>query len=165
MTDYSKRDPSYPTTFIREIRVDTNDQFVVLSWSRPPARRLTRFSCSTGRGTSEVDRRRRIDLCLDDAHSRVPGSECTPIGPRLVHSIQDHLNDHPDCRFVTWFQFERRIAFHSHTVLTPRSSHGCVRVSLRHAQTIHNNVVPGETRVLVSFDPNREALHPGGARW
>lgn len=161
MTDFTRRDPGYPGVFIRAITVDMNEQYALLDWSGTPARPLRRIRCSTGSGT--VDPETRIDRCLDEAFSRRSGSGCTPIGTRTVHSIQDHLSQHPACLFVTWFHFDRRIAFHSHTVLLPRRSSGCVRVALSHAHTIHNNVIPNQTSVRVRYDSHAPALHPRGA--
>ncbi len=165
MTDLGLRDPDWPRTHIRDLVVDLNTQRVHITWAGEPRRSITNIRCSTGRGTEEPDRERHFDQCLDARRSNVANSHCTPIGRFVVQDLADALNEHPECRFVTWFYWRRRIAFHSHSVLRPRRSAGCVRVALRNAQMIHNKVRPTFTTVRVVYDPSEPALHTGGARW
>lgn len=148
VANYDLRNADYPKTYIKSIHLDlTNpDHRVTLKWIGPQAdqQETGPFRSCPGAGLGNND-------CNDEAESRRNGSNCTPKGERLVEGFRDFLRDSPSCHYVTWFDKERAIGFHSHWSL-PRfpASHGCVRMEEHAAQLIHNNAVEGKTKVFVT---------------
>jgi hypothetical protein len=145
--DLSLRNGDYPRTYIESIHVDLTSpkHWVRLSWKGPDADRQETgpFHSSPGRGLGRNN-------CDDFDESIRDGSNCTPKGDNVVEGFSDYLPSVPQCRFVTWFDMARQIAFHSHwQVPSYPASHGCVRLSSHAAQLIHNNARIGETRVNV----------------
>ena len=69
-----------------------------------------------------------------------------------VQGFSETMVTSPECRFVTWFNIPRGVAFHYYpSVPNYPASHGCVRLQDMHAaQLIHNNSKIGETEVTVS---------------
>lgn len=147
MASLALRNPDYPNTYIIAISVDLSspNHWVRLSWTGSHAGEMRSgpFHSSPGAGTG-------ANNCDDETESRREGSNCTPKGGRTVEGFSDNLGSHPSCRFVTWFDRSRGIAFHSHTdVPNYPASHGCVRLAEEIAQLIHNNAVAGKTTVTV----------------
>jgi lipoprotein-anchoring transpeptidase ErfK/SrfK len=67
-----------------------------------------------------------------------------------VQGFSDSMPMYSHCRYVTWFQIARGIAFHYYpTVPNYPASHGCVRLNAHTAQLIHNNAKIGATEVKV----------------
>lgn len=148
VANYDLRNADYPNTYIAEINLDlaSPDHRVTLKWAGPQAKQQETgpFRSCPGAGLGHND-------CNDEAESRRNGSNCTPKGERLVEGFRDYLRDSPSCHYVTWFDKERAIGFHSHWSL-PRfpASHGCVRMEEHPAQLIHNNSIEGKTKVVVA---------------
>lgn len=145
--DMSLRNADFPNTYISRIDVDLTSptQYVRLTWTGPQAGRQTTgpFHSSTGAGTGRND-------CNDVRESNRVDSNCTPKGEFSVEAFSDYMRSYPNCHFVTWFWASRGIAFHSHAqVPNYPASHGCVRLSERAAQLIHNNSLMGKTKVVV----------------
>lgn len=145
--DMSLRNDDYPHTYIESIHVDLTSphHWVTLTWTGPRADRQETgpFHSSPGRGLGYND-------CDNTDESTRNGSNCTPKGENVVEGFSDYLPTYPRCKFVTWFNKSRQIAFHSHwQVPYYPASHGCVRLPAHAAQLIHNNSRIGETRVIV----------------
>ena len=145
--DMSLRNPDYPNTFIESIHVDLASprHWVRLTWTGPDADRQEAgpFRSSPGRGLGRNN-------CDNFSESNRDGSNCTPKGEHVVDGFSDYLPSVPRCKFVTWFQMPRQIAFHSHWIVpSSPASHGCVRLDVHAAQLIHNNAVMGQTKVTV----------------
>jgi hypothetical protein len=146
--DMSLRNLDFPNTYIESVHVDLTNphHWVRLSWAGPEANRQETgpFRSSPGAGLGRND-------CDDIDESMRNGSNCTPKGENIVEGFSDYLPSVPRCKFVTWFNYARQIAFHSHWQV-PRfpASHGCVRLDRHAAQLIHNNSKAGETRVFVN---------------
>ncbi len=144
----SLRNSDYPNTFISAIQVDLTspNHWVRLSWTGPQAASQPTgpYHSSPGRGTG-------TNNCDDAVESNRDGSNCTPKGVKTVEGFSDFLPSHPACKFVTWFQRAREIAFHSHSdVPNYPASHGCVRLDVATAQLIHDNAKSGSTTVSVT---------------
>lgn len=151
----SLRNADFPRTYIRRIDVDltSSNHWVRLTWAGPQAasQESGPFHSSPGRGLGNND-------CDDAAESNRNGSNCTPKGTFAVRGFSNSMETCSVCRFVTWFQIERGIAFHYYPdVPGYPASHGCVRLEdLDAAQLIHNNAKVGATEVIV--DGNWEFL-------
>jgi hypothetical protein len=152
-------------TYIKDIRVDIHSKtysIVTLNWANADlsAEKLPqRFQASSGAGKCEVD-------CRSIADSKKPGSLCTPLSPP-TYSIQGYncaLIKYPEAKFVTWFHWEREIAFHAYTVPPYSASHGCVRVMTKNraAEWIYDNSLAGITQVKINWNKS-ESL--GGKCW
>jgi hypothetical protein len=145
--DTSLRNSDYPRTYISSIRVDlaSPNHWVRLTWSGPDAasQETGPFHSSPGRGLG-------TNNCDDADESNRFDSNCTPKGTRRVEGFSNTMPTYSHCRFVTWFQISRGIAFHSYpSVPNYPASHGCVRLNEHAAQLIHNNSKIGETEVTV----------------
>jgi hypothetical protein len=68
-----------------------------------------------------------------------------------VQGFSDDMRTCRHCKFVTWFNIPREVAFHYYPdVPNYPASHGCVRLEEMHAaQLIHNNSRIGATEVVV----------------
>lgn len=117
------------------------------------------LNTSPGAGICSVD-------CSDVAQSQQSGSHCTPLSPPnyTVQGFSAHLGSYPSATFVTWYHYDRGIAFHYYAVPDHPESHGCTR--LMHgengAEWIYDNCLPGITTVTV----NRNATQgPGPKCW
>jgi hypothetical protein len=146
-SDTSLRNSDYPRTYISSIRVDLTspNHWVRLTWSGPEAASQERgpFRSSPGRGLGDND-------CDDVDESNRDGSNCTPKGTMQVQGFSDTMPMYSHCRYVTWFQVARGIAFHYYPqVPNYPASHGCVRLNAHAAQLIHNNSKIGATEVIV----------------
>ena len=114
---------------------------------------------SPGAGNCAVD-------CSDLAQSQQPGSHCTPLSPPdyVVQGFSPHLGSYPTATFVTWYNYDRGVAFHYYAVPSRPESHGCTR--LDHAENgaewIYDNSLPGITTVTVNRDAS---LGPGPMCW
>jgi hypothetical protein len=145
--DMSLRAADFPKTYISAIHVDLKspNHWVRLTWTGPRAseQETGPFRSTPGAGLGNND-------CDDEAESNRNNSNCTPKGTRAVEAFSDYMVSYPTCRFVTWFDASRGIAFHSHSQL-PRypASHGCVRLNRLAAQLIHNNSLIDKTMVTV----------------
>jgi len=144
----SLRNRDFPNTYISSIQVDlTSPQhWVRLVWTGLQAadQPTGPYHSSPGKGTG-------TNNCDDVVESNRDGSNCTPKGTRIVEGFDDHLPSYPNCKFVTWFQRSREIAFHSHSdVPFYPASHGCVRLEAPVAQLIHDNAKIGITSVVIS---------------
>ncbi len=144
----SLRNADFPRTYISSIHVDLTspNHSVRLTWSGPQARvQITGpFHSSPGRGLG-------YNNCNDPAESCRADSNCTPKGTMHVQAFSETMTTSPECRFVTWFQTERGVAFHYYPfVPNYPASHGCVRLEdMQAAQLIHNNSKIGATEVVV----------------
>jgi hypothetical protein len=143
----SLRNAGFPRTYIRSIRVDLTspNHWVRLNWTGPDAASQERgpFHSSPGRGLGNND-------CDDVDESNRDGSNCTPKGTFTVQGCSDSMPSYTHCRFVTWFQVARGVAFHYYpNVPNYPASHGCVRLNAHAAQLIHNNSKIGSTEVVV----------------
>jgi hypothetical protein len=148
VANYDLRNKDFPETHIKSIHLDLTspEHSVHLKWAGPHADALETgpFHTCPGAGLGSND-------CNDEAESQRNGSNCTPKGERLVEGFRDSLRDSPSCHYVTWFDKERAIGFHSHHSLPKYpASHGCVRMQEHPAQLIHNNSVEGKTKVIVT---------------
>ncbi len=145
----SLRNADFPRTYIRSIQVDLTspNHSVRLTWTGPQADRQETgpFHSSPGRGLGNNN-------CDDVAESNREDSNCTPKGTMHVQGFGETMVTSPECRFVTWFNIPRGVAFHYYpSVPNYPASHGCVRLQDMHAaQLIHNNSKIGETEVIVS---------------
>jgi hypothetical protein len=147
-SDTSLRNADFPLTYISSIRVDLTspNHSVRLTWSGPKAgsQESGPFHSSPGRGLG-------YNNCDDVAESCRADSNCTPKGTLHVQAFSETMTTSPECRFVTWFQTARGIAFHYYpNVPNYPASHGCVRLEdMRAAQLIHNNSKIGATEVTI----------------
>lgn len=147
VTDLSLRKVDYPSVFIAEIHLDLTspNHYVTLTWSGSKA-----DGCETGPFRSSPGKGLGGNNCDDITESNRSGSNCTPKGSMLVEGIDDELPTASNCRFVTWFQMARSVAFHAHSSVPAYPvSHGCVRLETHAAQLIHDNVIVGKTVVVV----------------
>ena len=109
---------------------------------------------SPGAGTCAVD-------CSDVAQSQQNGSHCTPLSPPTytVQGFSSHLASYPTATFVTWYHYDRGIAFHYFNVPAFPASHGCTRMDHGQggAEWIYDNSLPGITTVTVTRDASQGA--------
>jgi hypothetical protein len=134
-------------THISRIHLDLTspNHWVRLYWSGRDAAKQDAgpFRSSPGAGWGDND-------CNDQVESNRNGSYCTPKGLRKVEGFRDSLWTHPECRFVTYIDFNRDISFHSHpSVPSVPSSQGCVRLEPYAARLIHDNSIVGKTEILI----------------
>lgn len=104
--------------------------------------------------------------CSDVAQSHIDGSHCTSLSPPdyTVQGFSAHLGKYPAATFVTWYNYDREIAFHYFDVPDHPESHGCTRLahSEHGAEWIYDNCLPGITTITV----NRNATQgPGPKCW
>jgi hypothetical protein len=145
--DISLRNEDFPSTFISEIHADLTSphHWVRLVWSGPQAsaQETGPFQGAPGRGTGDND-------CNDPDESCSSRSNCTPKGTWEVQAFSDYMTSAKPFKFVTWFNTNREIGFHSHPQVPDHpASMGCVRLDEHAAQLIHNNSVVGRTKVFV----------------
>lgn len=104
--------------------------------------------------------------CSDVAQSQQDGSHCTPLSPPdyVVQGFAPHLGSYPTATFVTWYHYDRGIAFHYFDVPARPESHGCTRMDHAEngAEWIYDNSLPGVTTVTVNRDAS---LGPGPMCW
>jgi hypothetical protein len=142
-------------TYISYIQVDIHSNTystVTLKWKNINSSTENlplRFSASPGAGRCGLD-------CRSIADSQKPGSRCTPLSPPL-YSVQGYdcvLSHYPEAKFVTWFYWDRAIAFHSYSLLPYPASHGCIRLATkkRYAEWIYDNSLAGITQIKISWD-------------
>ncbi len=148
VANYDLRNTDFPNTYIESIHLDLTspNHHVLLKWAGPQAdqQEAGPFHSCPGAGLGSNN-------CDDEAESQRNGSNCTPKGERLVEGFRDYLRDGPSCHYVTWFDKDRAIGFHSHWSLPHYpASHGCVRMMEHDAHLIHNNAVEGKTKVIVT---------------
>jgi hypothetical protein len=147
-SDTSLRNADFPRTYISSIRAELTspNHWVHLTWSGPQAAVQEKgpFRSSPGRGLGDNN-------CDDDDESQRNGSNCTPKGTLQVRGFSETMRTCSVCRFITWFQSERGIAFHYYPEVPGYpASHGCVRLEKMHAaQLIHNNSKIGATEVTI----------------
>jgi L,D-transpeptidase catalytic domain len=142
-------------TYIRDIQVDlhsNNYSTVTLNWANGNLSIETlpnQFNASPGAGNCALD-------CRSIPQSQKPSSHCTPLSPPtyLVQGYDCTLTKYPEAKFVTWFNWEREIAFHSYTVPPYPASHGCVRLLTtdRAAEWIYDNSLAGITQININWD-------------
>jgi hypothetical protein len=117
------------------------------------------LNTSPGAGNCSVD-------CSDVAQSQQDGSHCTPLSPPdyVVQGFAPHLGSYPTATFVTWYHYDRGVAFHYYAVPARPESHGCTRLdhSENGAEWIYDNSLPGVTTVTVNRDAS---LGPGTMCW
>jgi hypothetical protein len=145
--EVSLRNNDFPNTYIKLIHVDLSvpNCLVELVWNgRNAAQEKTGpFKSSPGAGWGSND-------CNDPVESNCLDSRCTPKGARKVEGFGDCLKDHPESRYVTFIDIQRRIGFHSAaTVPAYPASHGCVRLEPYAARLIHDNSIEGKTEILI----------------
>jgi hypothetical protein len=143
----SLRTQDFPQTFIESIHVDLSapHQWVTLGWSGPFAGSQENgpFHSSPGCGTG-------MNNCDDFVESNQSKSNCTPKGNAIVEGFSDNMPSILACKFVTWINTNREIAFHSYPeVPNYAASHGCIRLEEHAAQLIHNNAITGKTKVVI----------------
>jgi hypothetical protein len=144
----SLRNADYPNTYISRIDVDLTspNHWVRLTWSGPDAssQETGPFHSSPGRGLGNNN-------CDDVNESNRQNSNCTPKGTMHVQGFSEDMRTCRHCKFVTWFNIRREVAFHYYPdVPNYPASHGCVRLEDMHAaQLIHNNSKIGATEVVV----------------
>jgi hypothetical protein len=145
----SLRNTDYPNTYISRIDVDLTspNHWVRLTWSGPDAasQETGPFHSSPGRGLGNNN-------CDDVNESNRQNSNCTPKGTMHVQGFSEDMRTCRHCKFVTWFNIRREVAFHYYPdVPNYPASHGCVRLEDMHAaQLIHNNSKIGATEVKVA---------------
>lgn len=152
----SLRNANFPRTYISAIHVDlaSPNHSVRLTWSGPQAaaQETGPFHSSPGRGLG-------YNNCDDETESHRADSNCTPKGVMHIQAFTNSMVTSPECRYVSWFDTKRGIAFHYYpTVPNYPASHGCVRLQDMHAaQLIHNNAKIGATEVTVegTWKPGR----------
>jgi L,D-transpeptidase-like protein len=143
------RNADFPRTYISLIEVDLTspNHWVRLTWTGPQAasQETGPFHSSPGAGLG-------YNNCDDPAESKRNNSNCTPKGTMHVQAFSETMVTSPTCRFVTWFEPSRGIAFHYYPfVPNYPASHGCVRLEEMHAsQLVHNNSKIGLTKVIVA---------------
>jgi L,D-transpeptidase catalytic domain len=88
--------------------------------------------------------------------SHKPSSHCTPLSPPtyVVQGYDCALTKYPEAKFVTWFNWQRAIAFHAYTVPPYPASHGCVRLLTKNhgAEWIYDNSLAGITQIKINWD-------------
>ncbi len=129
--------PDFPDTYISQIDLDLTspNHYVTLTWTGPNASSgdTGPFHSSPGAGLCSLD-------CDDGPSSRRSGSCCTPKGSRSVEKYKCVMSGHPTATNVTYFHWDRRIAFHYFpSVPNYPASHGCVRLGLNAARLIYDN--------------------------
>lgn len=142
----SQRNWDYPKTYISRIHLDLTspNSYVTLTWAGPKADRQDAgpFHSSVGEGWGMND-------CNDPVESNALDSRCTPKGLRHVEGFADQMGG-PQYRYVTWIDFRRAVAFHSHpSVPDYPASQGCVRLEPYAARLIHDNSIEGVTEILI----------------
>lgn len=152
-TDMSLRNDDFPNPFISLIHVDLSspNHSVSLTWQGQQAAvcEIGPFHSCPGGGRDGND-------CDDISTSKTRDTYCTPKGIRTVEAFSDAMRSSPYLRFVTWFDLEREVGFHTHADLPNYSSSlGCVRLGDHAAQLIHNNSIAGKTEVLVEGTSSR----------
>jgi hypothetical protein len=116
----------------------------------------TSLNFSPGAGNCNTD-------CSDPCNSNQSGSHCTPVSPPLadygrsefvVQGYSCRLRSTPSATFVTWFHYDREIAFHYLDVPAFPASHGCARMehSANGAEWLYDNTLPNITIVTVNRD-------------
>jgi hypothetical protein len=143
-------------TYIRDIQVNLYSNtysIVTINWANENLSIETlpiQFNVSPGAGNCDVD-------CRSIPKSQKNSSHCTPLSPPpyLVQGYSCALTKYPEAKFVTWFQAEREIAFHSYTVPPYPASHGCVRLQTKNhgAEWIYDNTLPGITQIKIDWNP------------
>ena len=117
------------------------------------------LSTSPGAGNCATD-------CSGTGNSQASGSHCTPLSPPdyVVQGFSSHLGSYPSATFVTWYHYDRGVAFHYYDVPAYPASHGCTRLahSENGAEWIYDNSLPGITIVNVS---RNASLGPGPKCW
>jgi hypothetical protein len=147
-SDTSLRNADFPRTYISAIHVDLTspNHWVELTWTGPNAasQKTGPFHSSPGRGLGNND-------CDDVDESNRDGSNCTPKGKMRIEGFSENMRTCAVCRYVTWIQAARGIAFHYYPdVPNYPASHGCVRLEdVYAAQLIHNNSKIGATEVTI----------------
>jgi hypothetical protein len=147
-----------------DVRINPNtDSTASLRWANMGSSRGFQLPgslrTSPGAGNCSVD-------CSDATQSQQTGSHCTPLSPPdyLVQGFAPRLGSYPSATFVTWYHYDRGVAFHYYAVPDHPESHGCTR--LDHAESgaewIYDNSLPGITTVTVSRDAS---LGPGPKCW
>jgi hypothetical protein len=142
-------------TYIRDIQVNLHSNTystVTLNWANSDLSIETlpiQFNASPGAGNCALD-------CRVIPQSQKPSSHCTPLSPPtyLVQGYNCALTKYPEAKYVTWFHWEREIAFHAYTVPPYPASHGCVRLSTKNhgAEWIYDNSLAGITRIKINWD-------------
>lgn len=142
-------------TYIRDIQVALHSNTystVTLNWANENLSIETlpiQFNASPGAGNCALD-------CRSIPQSQQPSSHCTPLSPPtyLVQGYNCALAKYPEAKFVTWFNWEREIAFHAYTVPPYPASHGCVRLLTKNhgAEWIYDNSLAGITQVKINWD-------------
>ncbi len=142
-------------TYIRDIQVHLHRNTystVTLNWANEDLSIETlpiQFNASPGAGNCALD-------CRSIPQSQKPSSHCTPLSPPtyLVQGYNCALSKYPEAKFVTWFHWDREIAFHSYTVPPYPASHGCVRLLTKThgAEWIYDNSLAGITQIKVNWD-------------
>jgi L,D-transpeptidase catalytic domain len=142
-------------TYIRDIQVDLHSNTystVTLNWANDNLSIETlpiQFNASPGAGNCDLD-------CRSISQSQQPSSHCTPLSPPtdVVQGFDCALTKYPEAKFVTWFNWQRAIAFHAYTVSPYPASHGCVRLLTkdRGAEWIYDNSLAGITQIKINWD-------------
>lgn len=142
-------------TYIRDIQVDLHSNTystVTLNWANGNLSSETlpiQFNASPGAGNCALD-------CRSISQSQKPSSHCTPLSPPtyLVQGYDCALTKYPEAKFVTWFNWEREIAFHAYTVPPYPASHGCIRLLTKNhgAEWIYDNSLAGITQIKINWD-------------
>jgi L,D-transpeptidase catalytic domain len=150
-------------TYINDIQVILqSDRYstVTLNWVNANASKETLpniFESSPGAGNCNVD-------CRSIKDSKKKGSNCTPLSPPnyFIQGYNCALSSYPDAKFVSWFDLERGISFHTYTVPPYPASHGCVRLVTKNlgAEWIYDNTIPGITQVNITWDPRSTSASP-----
>jgi L,D-transpeptidase catalytic domain len=150
-------------TYINDIQVILqSDRYstVTLNWVNADASKETLpviFESSPGAGNCNVD-------CRSIKNSKKKGSNCTPLSPPnyLIQGYNCALSSYPEAKFVSWFDLERGISFHTYTVPPYPASHGCVRLVTQNqgAEWIYDNTIPGVTQVNITWDPRSTSAGP-----
>jgi hypothetical protein len=135
-----------PENSITKVNLDVGANTLTIEWqdqTKIPPKSKGTHSISPGAGLCCVD-------CNDEKVSQTLGSLCTPKGGEwVVSSTRCVLGGHPTAKNPTYFQ-RSGIAIHSGNTSSPPRSHGCSRTSLEISELIHDNVVPGETKIASS---------------
>lgn len=152
----SQRNRDFPNTYISRIKLDLTSphQYVTLVWSGPQNGRQ-----ATGPFHSSVGAGWGTNNCNDPIESNCPDSRCTPKGVRKVEGFAEYLKDHPESRYVTFIDVQRRIGFHSSPIVPSYpASAGCVRLEPYAARLIHDNSIEGVTEIVIDGTWTNPAL-------
>jgi L,D-transpeptidase catalytic domain len=142
-------------TYIRDIQVYLHRNTystMTLNWANENLSIETlpiQFNASPGAGNCALD-------CRSISQSQQPSSHCTPLSPPtyVVQGYDCALTKYPEAKFVTWFNWEREIAFHAYTVPPYPASHGCIRLLTKNhgAEWIYDNSLAGITQIKINWD-------------